>query len=59
MKAGHIPDQVDLLAEHLDDDNELVQCHLCTALVVVGCEYQEKLAGRRNRSGGDSETSER
>jgi HEAT repeat protein len=35
---------VDSLAEHLDDDNELVRYHLCTALVVVGCAYPEKLA---------------
>ncbi|WP_435197466.1 HEAT repeat domain-containing protein [Natronomonas sp. EA1] len=36
--------QVDSLAEHLDDENELVRYHLCTALVVVGCEYPDKLA---------------
>ena len=35
--------QVDSLAEHLDDDNELVRYHLCTALVVVGCEYPANL----------------
>jgi HEAT repeat protein len=37
--------QVDSLADHLDDDNELVRYHLCTALVVVGCEYPKKLSG--------------
>lgn len=37
--------QVGSLAEHLDDENELVRYHLCTALVVVGCEYPEKLSG--------------
>jgi HEAT repeat protein len=37
--------QVDSLAGHLDDDNELVRYHLCTALVVVGCEYPKKLSG--------------
>jgi len=34
--------QVDSLAEHLDDD-ELVRYHLCTALVVVGCEHPANL----------------
>jgi HEAT repeat protein len=37
--------QVSSLAEHLDDDTELVRYHLCTALGVVGCEYPEKLSG--------------
>ncbi|WP_435147124.1 HEAT repeat domain-containing protein [Halobaculum sp. P14] len=36
--------RVNSLAEHLDDENELVRYHLCTALVVVGCEYPDKLA---------------
>jgi HEAT repeat protein len=36
--------QVESLAEHLDDDTELVRYRLCTALVVVGCEYPDKLA---------------
>lgn len=31
------------LAEHLDDDNELVRYHLCTALVVIGCEHPKLL----------------
>jgi len=35
--------QVDSLAEHLDDDNDLVRYHLCTALVVIGCAYPTKL----------------
>jgi len=35
--------QVDSLAEHLDDDNDLVRYHLCTALVVIGCAYPRKL----------------
>jgi len=35
--------QVDSLAEHLDDDNDLVRYHLCTALVVIGCVYPTKL----------------
>ncbi|MFC5369164.1 HEAT repeat domain-containing protein [Salinirubrum litoreum] len=35
---------VSSLAEHLDDDDELVRYHLCTALVVVGCEYPGTLA---------------
>jgi hypothetical protein len=36
--------QVASLADHLDDDRELVRYHLCTALVVVGCEHPEKLS---------------
>jgi hypothetical protein len=36
--------QVDSLAEHLNDDNELVRYHLCTALVAVGCDHPAKLA---------------
>jgi hypothetical protein len=36
--------QVGSLAEHLDDENELVRYHLCTTLVVVGCAYPETLA---------------
>ena len=32
------------LADHLDDEAELVRYHLCTALVVVGCEHPERLA---------------
>ncbi|KZX49087.1 MULTISPECIES: HEAT repeat domain-containing protein [Haloarcula] len=31
--------QVASLAGHLNDKNELVRYHLCTGLVVVGCEY--------------------
>ncbi|WP_101296857.1 HEAT repeat domain-containing protein [Halegenticoccus soli] len=37
--------QVSSLAEHLDDESELVRYHLCTALVAVGCEHPETLAG--------------
>lgn len=36
--------QVSSLAEHLDDENELVRYHLCTALVVIGCEHPAMLA---------------
>jgi hypothetical protein len=36
--------QVGSLAEHLDDDHELVRYHLGTALVVVGCVHPAKLA---------------
>lgn len=36
--------QVDSLAEHLNDDNELVRYHLCTVLVVVSCAHPEKSA---------------
>lgn len=35
--------QTDSLAEHLDDEHELVRYHLSTALVVVGCAHPEKL----------------
>ncbi|SIS13865.1 HEAT repeat domain-containing protein [Natronorubrum thiooxidans] len=35
--------QVDSLAEHLDDENELVRYHLTTTLVALGCEHPEKL----------------
>nr|WP_241431253.1 HEAT repeat domain-containing protein [Halococcus thailandensis] len=32
------------LAEHCDDESELVRYHLCTALVIVGCEQPEHLS---------------
>ncbi|MEZ3117655.1 hypothetical protein RYH80_17190 [Halobaculum sp. MBLA0147] len=35
--------QVASLADHLGDDADLVRYHLCTALVVIGCEYPERL----------------
>ena len=38
--AHHLP----TLAERLDDGNELVRYHLCTALVIVGCEQPERLS---------------
>ncbi|WP_284011394.1 HEAT repeat domain-containing protein [Haloarcula pelagica] len=41
---GRLRHQVSSLAEHLDDENELVRYHLGTALVVVGCAYPGKLA---------------
>jgi HEAT repeat protein len=41
---GRLRHQIGSLAEHLDDDSELVRYHLCTVLVVVGCEYPEALA---------------
>jgi hypothetical protein len=34
---------VSSLAEHLDDENELVRYHLVTALVVIGCASPERL----------------
>lgn len=40
--------QLPRLADHLDDENELVRYHLCTALVAVGAEYPEKLAAVRD-----------
>jgi len=36
--------QVTRLAEHLDNDGELVRYHLCTALVAVGASHPGKLA---------------
>ncbi|WP_066418221.1 HEAT repeat domain-containing protein [Halorubrum aethiopicum] len=36
--------QVASLADHLEDDRELVRYHLCTALVVVGSEHPERLS---------------
>jgi len=35
--------QVTSLAEHVDDENELVRYHLMTALVAVGCDHPSKL----------------
>jgi len=40
--------QVSSLAEHLDDANELVRYHLCTALVAVGSEYPTKLTDAKD-----------
>lgn len=40
--------QVESLAEHLDDDRDLVRYHLCTALTAVGCEHPAKLAPGRD-----------
>jgi rubrerythrin len=41
---GRLAHQVSSLAEHLDDDQELVRYHLCTALVLIGCDAPETLA---------------
>jgi len=38
---------VSTLADHLNDQNELVRYHLCTTLVVVGCEYPGSLTEAR------------
>lgn len=40
---SRIRHHVSSLVDHLDDENELVRYHVGTALVVVGCEYPEKL----------------
>ena len=40
---GRLAHQVSSLAEHLDDDQELVRYHLCTALVLIGCDAPETL----------------
>jgi hypothetical protein len=39
---------VSSLAEHLDDDSELVRYHLCTTLVAVGSEHPAKLTDTRD-----------
>ncbi|NLV07997.1 HEAT repeat domain-containing protein [Haloarcula rubripromontorii] len=44
---GRLRHQVESLAEHLDDDGDLVRYHLCTALTAVGCEDPAKLAAAR------------
>jgi len=43
-RPSRLRHQVASLADHLDDDTELVRYHLCPALVVVGCEYPGKVA---------------
>lgn len=40
--------QVSKLAEHFDDESELVRYHLCTAVAVVGCEYPDALVDARD-----------
>ena len=45
---GRLAHQVSSLAEHLDDDQELVRYHLCTALVLIGCDSPETLAEARD-----------
>jgi len=35
--------QISSLAEHVDDENELVRYHLTTALAAVGCDHPSKL----------------
>ena len=40
---GRLTHHVSTLADHLNDEDELVRYHLSTALVVVGCEYPERL----------------
>lgn len=40
--------QVSKLAEHFDDESELVRYHLCTAVAVVGCESPDALADARD-----------
>jgi len=45
---GRLAHQVSSLAEHLDDDQELVRYHVGTALVLVGCDSPETLAAARD-----------
>jgi hypothetical protein len=51
--------QIDSLAEYLDDDTELVRYHLCTALVVVGCDYPNGWPRQWNHSRNASVTKTR
>ncbi|RDZ62466.1 hypothetical protein C5B90_14915 [Haloferax sp. Atlit-12N] len=44
---GRLRHRVSTLAEHLDDRDELVRYHLCTAVVVVGCGAPDSLAEAR------------
>ncbi|WP_018258467.1 HEAT repeat domain-containing protein [Halomicrobium katesii] len=37
-----------VLVDHLDEDEELVRYHLCTALAAVGCEHPGKLVDGRD-----------
>ena len=41
---NHLP----RLADHLDDEQDLIRYHLCTAVVAVGAEYPSKLASVRD-----------
>jgi hypothetical protein len=45
---GRLRHQVSSLAEHLDDESELVRYHLATALVAIGCASPERLAPARD-----------
>ncbi|WP_247002548.1 HEAT repeat domain-containing protein [Halosolutus gelatinilyticus] len=40
---GRLCHQISTFAEHLDDEDELVRYHLCTAIVAVGCEHPKTL----------------
>ena len=40
--------QVPAIAEHLDDENDLVRYHLCTALAAIGCVHPDRLAAARD-----------
>ncbi|QAU12027.1 hypothetical protein EKH57_04285 [Halorubrum sp. BOL3-1] len=40
--------QVGSLSKHLNDEEELVRHHLCTALAAVGCEHPTKLSDGRD-----------
>lgn len=44
---GRLRHQVGSLADHLDDDREIVRYHLCTALAAVGCAHPAALAEAR------------
>jgi len=44
---GRLRHRVSALAEHLDDEDELVRYHLCTAIAGVGCDSPDALAAVR------------
>ncbi|RDZ40244.1 hypothetical protein C5B91_16740 [Haloferax sp. Atlit-10N] len=44
---GRLRHRVSTLADHLDDRDELVRYHLCTAVAVVGCDAPDSLAEAR------------
>jgi rubrerythrin len=46
--SGRLAHLVSSLTEHLDDEQELVRYHLCTALVLIGCDAPETLAEARD-----------
>jgi HEAT repeat protein len=46
---GRLQHQVGRLADHLDDESELVRYHLTTVFIVVGCAHPDRLAEVRTQ----------